>query len=260
MIAPQVDGAVRDDAAEWDALMAEWDAAYEGDRDTACAELRDLIESSIAPEDVCGARVARAWGEVLMRDGLTANDAARLFRALAGGQLMVALHFAHRQGGGPAVVAVEHLIVDGLHLPMPAFDYGHEDPPGSRMTAVEAAASAGTGLGDIPQLDTCPGRMWKAMRVRVCAARRRARSALALARLHAAYWAALDAALAALRLRTGQARRQRYTSGARAGPPAAAYVKQPRLTRGPDACPSLTSPHVEGRAEPHAPRGSAVAA
>ncbi len=246
-----------EEAEELDELLAWWLHDDELERQSARDVLDELIATSGTVGDSRDETCARISGESLMQE-LTPTDAARVLRALAGGQLVPALRLAHRHGGGAAADAVEHLIVDGLHLRMPAFGYSPDDPPESHLTAAEVARSARTGLGHIPPLGSPQGRLWDAMRLRVCAARR------------PGSWQLFIRFLAAvlLRRRAGQAcpdtldrLRRRRPPPTTLGPPGTGhYTAQPRLTRGPDLRPSLTSTHVEGRARLHAPRGSAVAA
>ncbi len=221
-----------EEADELDEFLAGWRHDDELERQSALNVLDELIATRGTVGDSRDETSARFWGETLMQE-LTPTDAARVLRALAGGQLVPALRLAHRHGGGAAAIVVEHLIVDSLILDMPAFGYGHEDPPGSGMTAAEVAQSARTGLGDTPPLGSLHGRLWDAMRLRVCAARR------------PGSWQRFIRFLAAvlLRRRAGQAHpdtldrvRRRRSPPTTLGPPGTRhYTAQPRLTRGPDA-------------------------
>jgi hypothetical protein len=221
-------------------------------RQATQAQLTQLVDSRCTPDDMSGRAAGMTWGASVMYF-LIPSDAARVFNALDHDQSLPALRTAYRHGGGPAAFAVERFIVECLHRTMPDFRYERDDEPDSDLTAAEVGKGAATGLGGIvgalrPLEPDSLYRMHYALRVRVCAARRRARRQLQLAliAMRSACRAGTDPAAASARLglHTALTRRERHEFNASAGPPWSLFVAQPHLTRGPDARPSLASPRA----------------
>ncbi len=246
---------------EGDPVWAVWSADLARSASVARQALDQLIAQRVEADDRFALTTAQVFGASLL-DELDSTDAERVFRFLAAGQVLLALRLAYRNGGGEAASAVERLATDALRLPLPAFDYDPDAVPGADLSARGVARSARTGLGMVSPWGSTLDRLWVALRRRVVAARCLPtpvafavldRIRVALRRL---------VALAVLLLRSAAGRgptaRTRPSSGPGGVSPGAAYVAQPRRTRGPNIRPSLLA--VEGWAGLRAPRGSAVAA